>query len=118
MVNNWKIYWYYADIVLSLSQIEEKSSKENGCEFEKVSLSDEAAEKTFSLYQKAFRNLYQQPNWELAFESCNEIVSTTNDLLNSERVYFPPSFIPYNNSHIYLFFFNEKKKDASNTEVV
>ena len=77
-VNNWKIYWYYAEIVLSFGQLDEQNNT--------ISLSKESADKYFTLLQKAFRNLYNQNNWELSVETCKEVILQSTIILNSKRL--------------------------------
>ena len=79
VVNNWKVYWYYGEIVLHLSQVDENESKE----LVKVELNNDSATKFFTLYQKAFRNLYNQLNWEMTLEGCDEMVTVTIDIISS-----------------------------------
>jgi len=72
VVANWKIYWYYGDICLCFSLAENKSS-----------LTEEDADKVFNLYLKGFRNLYNQQNWELTIESCDEVLTTSIEIILS-----------------------------------
>ena len=69
---NWKIYWYYGDVCLYFSLAENKSS-----------LTEEEADKVFNLYLKGFRNLYNQQNWELTIESCDEVLTTSIEIILS-----------------------------------
>ena len=79
VVNNWKIYWYYAEIVLTFGQLDEQNNK--------ISLSKESADKYFSLLQKAFRNLYNQNNWETTVETCKEVIKQSSEILKSNFIY-------------------------------
>jgi hypothetical protein len=78
VVSNWKVYWYYADVVLFLSQIDDANNN-----FNKIDLNDQSAGKYFGLLQKAFRNLYNQSNWELSVEKCKETIEYSTELLKS-----------------------------------
>ena len=75
VVNNWKIYWYYAEIVLTFGQIDEQNNK--------ISLSKVSADKYFGLLQKSFRNLYNQSNWETTDDSCKEVINQSSLILKS-----------------------------------
>ena len=75
---NWMFYWYFADIVLNLAQIDDINNN-----ISKIPLSKEAADKYFSLLFKAFRNLYNQPNWELGVDSCREVIEHSILVLES-----------------------------------
>ena len=75
VVNNWKVYWYYADIVLTFGQLDEQNNK--------ICLSSQAADKYFGLLQKAFRNLYNQNSWEMSVDSCKEVIYHSTQILAS-----------------------------------
>ena len=83
MVNNWQVYWTYGEIVLNF---ELKTIDPNNTELVlENELSPEGAEKAFNLFFKAFRNLYNQPNWELSLDTCKEILTVSNNLLSSKK---------------------------------
>ena len=90
VVNNWKVYWYYGEVALHLSQVTENEAKE----LVKVDLDNDAAIKSFTLYQKALRNLYNQANWDVNLEGCDEMVSVAIDILSSKTTYDQVSFRP------------------------
>ena len=73
---NWMIYWYYAEVVLHSSQVDDNLNK--------IELTKESAEKYFSLLLKSFRSLYNKPNWELAVDSCREIITHCTNVLTSK----------------------------------
>jgi hypothetical protein len=75
-MNNWKIYWYYGQIVLQFGQLDEK-------DFRPIELNSEQAEKGLNLLYKSFRVLYNTPNWDVSVESCEEILSMSSELLMS-----------------------------------
>jgi hypothetical protein len=78
-VSEWQVFWCYAEIVVNFGQLEEMTSGE----MVKVELRRDDADKAFSLYQKAFRNLYNQPNWELVVDSCRTVIVHAVKLLSS-----------------------------------
>lgn len=73
---NWQIYWYYAQVVLHSSQVDDNLNK--------IELNKESAEKYFGLLFKSFRSLYNKPNWELAVDSCREIITHSTNVLTSK----------------------------------
>ena len=75
------MFWYYAEIVINLGRVEETN-----IELKKVELLREDAEKAFGLYQKAFRNLYNQPGWEVAVDSCRTVIVYATQLLSSKLI--------------------------------
>ena len=75
-MNNWKIYWYYAEIVLQMGLVNESDSTPRD-------LSPEQAEKVLNLFYKSFRILYNSPNWDVSFETCDEMLSASIELLTS-----------------------------------
>ena len=77
VVNNWKVYWYYAEIVLTFGQLDDQNNK--------ISLSKESADKYFGLLQKAFRNLYNQSSWELSVDTCREVIYYSTLILRSNQ---------------------------------
>jgi hypothetical protein len=81
VVGDWQVYWHYADIVLNFAQIDDTNNN-----FSPVELNDEKVEKYFSLLQKAFRNLYNQSNWELSVDKCKEMIDYSTQLLTSRRL--------------------------------
>ena len=74
-MSDWKVYWYYAEIVLSFGQRDDQNNQ--------IEPTKETADKYFTLIQKAFRNLYNQPSWELTVESCKEMVTNSAQILSS-----------------------------------
>ena len=99
VVNNWKIYWYYAEIVLVFGQLDEQNNK--------ISLSKESADKYFGLLQKAFRNLYNQNNWETTVETCKEVINQSTEILKSNWCFLLYKTKIYLNI-IYLLFWFER----------
>jgi tetratricopeptide (TPR) repeat protein len=85
IVNNWQIYWYYAEVTLHFST-HTFDSKTN--EIVVNDLSEESGHKVFALLQKSFRNLYNQPNWEMTLESCEEVLITAEEILLSIHSFF------------------------------
>ncbi len=73
-LNNWKIFWYYAEIVMQFGMKNEK-------DMSPIELSPEIAEKSLNLFYKAFRVLYNTPTWDVSVESCDEILSVSIELL-------------------------------------
>ena len=78
-MNNWKIYWYYAEIVLQMGLVNESDSTPRD-------LSPEQAEKMLNLFYKSFRILYNSPNWDVAYETCDEMLTASIELLTSEII--------------------------------
>ncbi len=81
-MNNWQIYWFYSEIVFIFGQLDESNN------FSQKELDKETADKAFSLLQKAFRNLYNQPNWEQSIEACSEVITYSTKILSSEFLKF------------------------------
>ncbi len=52
----------------------------------KVELNKESAEKYFGLLMKAFRNLYNQQNWEVRVDSCREVIDYSTQVLASKHI--------------------------------
>lgn len=100
VVANWKIYWFYGEVCLYFGLAETDGT-----------LTTETAEKVFSLFQKGFRNLYNLSNWELAVDTCNEVLTTSIDLISSNILKY--DFI---NSVFFINFAN--KKNASIMEII
>lgn len=108
--NEWKVYWFYADIVLNLSTNHNDDANNN----DNIKLDEPLAEKYFGLLQKAFRNLYNQTNWELSVEKCKEMVDYSTQLLTSDyfiRLTF------YKTIHL-INLINLTIKNVTNMEVV
>ena len=80
---NWQIYWFYADVVLHLAQVDDTNNNLNH-----VVLSKESADKYFGLLFKAFRNLYNQTNWEMTKDSCVEVIDHTTQVLARKSLFF------------------------------
>jgi len=74
-LTNWKIFWYYAEIVLQFGMVNEK-------DMSPIELSKENAEKSLNMFYKAFRVLYNTPTWDVSVESCDEILSVSIETLN------------------------------------
>jgi tetratricopeptide (TPR) repeat protein len=88
IVNESKIYWYYARIVFHFGQINDQDTKET------IELSHENADKAFTLLQKSLRCLINEPNWELEVVKCREIIELSIKILDecskfSNRVQTP-----------------------------
>ncbi len=49
-----------------------------------IDMTNENAEKALGLFYKAFRILYNSPNWDVSIESCEEIISIASELLASK----------------------------------
>lgn len=75
VVNESKIYWYYAKIVFYFGQLDDQDISK--C----IELSNENADKAFTLLQKSLRCLINQPNWELEVEKCKEIIDLSIKIL-------------------------------------
>lgn len=87
VVNEWQVYNYYADTVLAFSTISNETT--NGdLNSNQVELDQQAAEKYFSLLLKAFRNLYNQNNWELTVDKCKEVINNSTEILKSSIFFF------------------------------
>lgn len=99
VVNDWQVYWYYAEIVLSLATV---SSGED-CNSNEIELDNQSAEKYFGLLLKAFRNLYNQNNWELSVDKCREVVYNSTEILKSKKL------IMIKKNMVIIFFFVDKK---------
>lgn len=72
VVNDWQVYWYYADVVLSLADRTDGDA-----------IDQQSAEKYFGLILKSFRSLYNQSNWELSADKCKEVVARSAEILKS-----------------------------------
>lgn len=81
VVNDWQVYWYYADVVLSLAQRTDASDEV------KRALDSQSAEKYFGLMLKAFRNLQNQNNWDMSVEKCKEVIKYSTEILKSLYCY-------------------------------
>lgn len=72
--NNWKFYWYYAEIILQFGIT-------NEIDFETIEITPENADKALNLFYKSFRLIYNAPNWDVSVETCDEILTVASQLI-------------------------------------
>lgn len=89
-VSEWQVYWYYAEIVLALADEQNSGA-----------IDQQTAEKYFGLVQKAFRNLYNQNNWEMSVDKCKEVVKYSTEIL--KRLWLHLLLFPLFNFYYRLF---------------
>jgi hypothetical protein len=49
-----------------------------------VDITPETVDKALGYFYKSFKILYNQPNWDITVDSCDEILSVSTDLLTSK----------------------------------
>lgn len=113
VVNDWQVYWNYAEIFCYLSIAEKSTSNGENCNMNQVEFDVQSAEKYFTLLLKAFRNLYNQSNWELSVERCKEVINYSIEILKSlKKLSGIFNLLILKINHIFYY------KDATNMESI